>query len=48
MNGKCISTLGREDHFTAIRQTYYNYFTLHKQTYNKRRRMEENEEDMLS
>lgn len=30
VNGKCFSTLGREDHSTAIRQTYYNYFTLHK------------------
>lgn len=43
LNGKCFSTLGREDHSTAIRQTI-TILSLH----NRRRRMEENEEDVLS
>lgn len=47
VNGKCFSTLGREDHSTAIRQTI-TILSLHKQKYNRRRRMEENEEDVLS
>lgn len=48
VNGKCFSTLGREDHSTAIRQTI-TILSLHKQKYNRRRRrIEENEEDVLS
>lgn len=47
VNGKCFSTLGREDRSTAYQTDYYNSSSLHKQTHNSRRRTEENKEDML-